>query len=176
MHNDINRYRKEVKELQENNSYDKEAVMGVLTTAKKLEEGNHKILGKIDDRKSEIERFYREIAGSSRRIKANSEEIDSIKNKIENDKHRIYKLEEDGKRLNAGLIEQKEKNLKLGEEITKLQKDLNGVNEIIRELRKEDLNLKETIEIQANQIYTHKLLIIGGGVLIAFILLLTILL
>lgn len=171
MHKDISQYRKEVQSLTQNsnNKTLEENLYRIYNSAKQLAETNNNISSKIEDKKSEIERFYREIAGSARRINLISEEVDKANVKIDELSLKVSRSLEDLSRLNTSLIVEKGKNISLRSDITNINSSL-----AIKATEIESLN--SAIENQAKQLYTQKLLLIGGLSLLVFILLLTIIL
>lgn len=171
MHKDISQYRKEVQSLTQNsnNKTLEENLYRIYNSAKQLAETNNNISSKIEDKKSEIERFYREIAGSARRIKLISEEVDKANVKIDELSLKVSRSLEDLSRLNTSLVVEKGKNISLRSDITNINLSL-----AIKTSEIESLN--SALENQAKQLYTQKLLLIGGLSLLVFILLLTIIL
>lgn len=168
MHKDINQYRKEVQSLTQNsnNKTLEENLYRIYNSAKQLAETNNNISSKIEDKKSEIERFYREIAGSARRINLISEEVDKANTKIDELNLKVLRSLDDLSRLNTNLVVEKGKNISLRSDIT-------NINSALAIKASEIESLNSAIENQAKQLYTQKLLLIGGLSLLVFILLLT---
>ncbi|MBI6115965.1 hypothetical protein [Salegentibacter maritimus] len=176
MHSDMNQYRREVKSLQDKNIAFEENMYRILSGAKKMEQSNLQISNKIEDRKSEIENFYREIAGSARRIKVISEDVEKATNVVEQLNLKVSQSHTDFSQLKTRLIEEQGKTIQLRSELSKLNSDLSTASTKIGNQHEELRELKKIIKDQHDQLSTHKLLIIGCFGLIAFILVLTIVL
>ncbi|WP_282018173.1 hypothetical protein [Salegentibacter mishustinae] len=176
IHADMNQYRNEVKSVKKNTSLVNSQLSKTFNSTKAIEESNIRIASKIEDRKSEIEQFYREIAGSTRRLKIIAEDLEKTKSFINQLNSKLNQVNIEISRLNTKLIEEQGKNLRIKTNLTKVASDLSTASNQMDNLNQELDGLKNVLEKQREQLVTQKLLIIGCFALIAFILVLTLLL
>ncbi len=157
MHSDMNQYRREVTSLKQNTGALEEKLYQIVSGAKHLEQSNLKISSKIEDRKSEIENFYREIAGSVHRIKIIGEEVDKATSLVEILKNLVNQSVREIKKVDTRLTDEESKNLQLATVVDnlnlKLGQALNDINRLSLKLVEEQ---GKNISLSSNVISLEK--------------------
>lgn len=157
MHSDMNQYRREVTSLKQNTGALEEKLYQIVSVAKQSEQSNLKISSKIEERKSEIENFYKEIAASVHRIKSIGEDVDKATSLVEILKNLVNQSVREIKKVDSRLAVEENNNVQLTTVVDnlnlKLGQALNDINRLSLKLVEEQ---GKNIRLSSNVISLEK--------------------